>query len=38
MTLKSISEDKVGKLSLEVPKGYEVKTMDELKAMQGGGE
>lgn len=38
MTLKSLSEDKVGKLSLEVPKGYEVKTMEELKAMQGGGE
>lgn len=38
MTLKSISEDKVGPLSLDVPKGYEVKTMDELKAMQGGGE
>ncbi len=38
MTLKSVSEDKVGKLSLDVPKGYEVKTMEELKAMQGGGE
>jgi hypothetical protein len=38
LTLKSVSEEKVGALSLEVPKGYEVKTMEEIRAMQGGGE
>jgi hypothetical protein len=37
LTLKSIKEEKIGTLSLEVPKGYELKTMEELKAMQGGG-
>lgn len=37
MVLKSISTDKVGAISLEVPSGYELTTMDELKAMQGGG-
>lgn len=37
MTLKSISSDKVGAISLDVPSGYELTTMDELKAMQGGG-
>ncbi|MCY1535108.1 hypothetical protein D9M68_704990 [compost metagenome] len=36
--VKSITEDKVGKLSLEVPSGYELKTMEEIMAMQGGGE
>lgn len=36
MTLKTIAEGKVGPFSLEVPKGYELKTMDELKAMRGG--
>lgn len=38
LTLKNIKEEKVGPLSLDVPKGYEVKTMDEMKAMQGGGQ
>lgn len=38
LTLKSVSEEKVGPLSLEVPKGYDLKTMEEIKAMQGGGE
>lgn len=38
LTLKSISEEKVPALSLEVPKGYELKTMEEIRAMQGGGE
>lgn len=37
-TLKNISEEKVGKLSIDVPSGYEVKTMEEIMAMQGGGE
>ena len=37
-TLKNISEDKVGPFSLEVPSGYELKTMQEIMAMQGGGE
>lgn len=37
-TLKSITEDKVGPFSLEVPSGYELKTMQEIMAMQGGGE
>ncbi|WP_354354788.1 hypothetical protein [Pedobacter sp. UYP30] len=37
MTLKSFSTDKVGAISLDVPSGYELTTMEELKAMQGGG-
>ncbi len=36
--LKNITEEKVGALSLEVPKGYEVTTMEAIRAMQGGGE
>lgn len=36
LTLKGIKEDKVGPFSLDVPKGYEEKTLAELKAMQGG--
>lgn len=35
-TLKSIKEGKVGPLSMAIPQGYEVKTMAELQAMQGG--
>ena len=38
LVLKSFSEAKVGAISTEIPAGYEVVTMDELKAMQGGGE
>ncbi|MEJ5995495.1 DUF4412 domain-containing protein [Pedobacter sp. Du54] len=38
LTLKSVSDEKVGALSLEVPKGYDLKTMEEIRAMQGGGE
>ncbi|HKG06528.1 MAG TPA: hypothetical protein VKB19_08735, partial [Pedobacter sp.] len=38
LTLKGIKEEKITPLSLEVPGGYEVKTMAELKAMQGGGQ
>jgi len=38
LTVKNISEDKVGPFSLEVPSGYELKTMQEIMAMQGGGE
>lgn len=37
-TLKSVTEDKVGPFSLEVPSGYELKTMQEIMALQGGGE
>jgi hypothetical protein len=37
VTLKSLKEEKIAPLSLEIPKGYEVKTMDEIKAMQQGG-
>ena len=29
---------KTGPFSLDVPSGYEVKTMEEIMAMQGGGE
>jgi len=38
LTIKNISEDKVGPFSLDVPSGYELKTMQEIMAMQGGGE
>ncbi|MDQ8052123.1 MAG: DUF4412 domain-containing protein [Pedobacter sp.] len=38
LTLKSVKEEKAGPYSMEVPKGYDVKTMEELMAMQGGGE
>lgn len=38
LTLKSATEDKQGPFSLDVPSGYEVKTMEELMAMSGGGE
>lgn len=38
LTIKNVSEDKVGPFSLEVPSGYELKTMQEIMAMQGGGE
>ncbi|MFD0941436.1 hypothetical protein [Pedobacter boryungensis] len=39
LTVKGINEEKVGPLTLEVPKGYEVKTMEEIMALQrGGGE
>lgn len=36
LTLKSLKEDKVGPFSLDIPKGYEEKTMAELQAMRGG--
>ncbi len=38
MTIKNIAEGKTGPFSLEVPSGYEIKTMEEIMAMQGGGE
>lgn len=38
LTIKDIKEEKVDGLSLTVPSGYEEMTMDELKAMQGGGQ
>ncbi|WP_316822690.1 DUF4412 domain-containing protein [Pedobacter gandavensis] len=37
-TLKSVVEEKTGPFSLDVPKGYEVKTMEEILQMQGGGQ
>lgn len=36
--VKSIKDSKVGPFSLTVPAGYEVKTMAEMQAMQGGGQ
>ena len=38
VTVKNIKEEKAGPYSLEVPKGYEEKTLAELQAMQGGGQ
>ncbi|MBC8986950.1 hypothetical protein H9X96_14335 [Pedobacter sp. N36a] len=37
-TLKSLVEEKTGPFNLDVPKGYEVKTMEEILQMQGGGQ
>lgn len=37
LTLKSLKQEAVGDISLTVPAGYELKTMEELKSMQGGG-
>ena len=37
-TLKNIKEGNVGPLSMEVPSGYELKTAEEMAAMQGGGQ
>jgi len=37
-TVKSIKEEKAGPFNLDIPKGYEQKTLAELQAMQGGGE
>lgn len=36
LTLKSLKEEKVGPFSLNIPDGYEEKSMSDLKAMQGG--
>jgi len=38
LTIKEIKEEKVGPFKLDVPSGYEVKTMEQIMAMQGGGE
>lgn len=38
LTVKSITEEKQGPFNLDVPSGYEVKTMEEIMAMSGGGE
>lgn len=35
VTLKNVKDEKTGPFSLDIPNGYEEKTMDELKAMQG---
>ncbi|WP_316784030.1 DUF4412 domain-containing protein [Pedobacter frigiditerrae] len=37
LTVKEIKEEKNGPYKLDVPSGYEVKTMEEIMAMQGGG-
>jgi hypothetical protein len=37
-TLKSVKENKVGPFSMDIPQGYQEKTMAEMAAMQGGGE
>ncbi|MCX2450215.1 hypothetical protein OQX61_02930 [Pedobacter sp. PLR] len=37
-TIKSLVAEKAGPFTLDVPKGYEVKTMEEIMAMQGGGQ
>lgn len=38
LTMRNLNEGKVGPFSVEVPSGYEIKTMQEIMAMQGGGE
>ncbi|RZK82338.1 MAG: DUF4412 domain-containing protein [Pedobacter sp.] len=38
LTLKSVKEEKVGPFSLEIPKGYEITTMEALNSMRGGGQ
>lgn len=36
LTMKDVNQDKVGPFSLAVPTGYELKTMQEIMALQGG--
>jgi hypothetical protein len=38
LTIKDLKEEKNGPYKLDVPSGYEVKTMEEIQAMSGGGE
>jgi hypothetical protein len=38
LTLKNLKEEKIVPLSLEVPKGYELKTMEEMEAMERSGQ
>ncbi len=38
LTMKNVNDEKVGPFSLEIPSGYELKTMQEVMAMQGGGQ
>lgn len=38
LTLKNLKEEKVGPFSMEIPKGYEMTTMEALSAMRGGGQ
>lgn len=38
LTVKDVKEEKAGPFTLDVPSGYELKTMEEIMAMQGGGE
>ena len=37
LTIKDVNTSKVGPFSLALPSGYEVKTMEEMMQMQGGG-
>ncbi|WP_342332118.1 hypothetical protein [Pedobacter sp. FW305-3-2-15-E-R2A2] len=37
-TIKAFTEEKAGPFTLDVPKGYELKTMEEVMQMQGGGQ
>jgi len=37
-SIKSLNEDKVSAMSLDIPSGYELTTMEDIMAMQGGGE
>lgn len=38
LTFKSITDEKQGPFTLDVPAGYELKTMEELKQLQNGGQ
>ncbi|MGY4385587.1 hypothetical protein ACVWYN_002633 [Pedobacter sp. UYP24] len=38
LTLKTVKAEKIGPFSLDVPKGYEITTMEALNAMRGGGQ
>lgn len=38
VTIKALTEDKIGTLSLDVPAAYELTTMDALRSMAGGGQ
>lgn len=38
LTIKEVKEEKAGPFTLDVPSGYEIKTLEEIMAMQGGGE
>ncbi|MNR23040.1 hypothetical protein D3C85_1400350 [compost metagenome] len=37
-TIKALNEEKAGPFTLDVPQGYDLKTMEEVMQMQGGGQ